>query len=90
MFIGCVNYYRDMWPRRAHILKPLTYQSGLKKRASIPWTDAMQQAFDKMHALMTANALAAYPDHNKRLDNYTDVSDLQLGVCIVQEGRPAA
>eukprot|EP00804_Cyclotella_cryptica_P008829 CCRYP_013048-RA/>CCRYP_013048-RA protein AED:0.42 eAED:0.42 QI:0/0/0/1/0/0/3/0/229 len=66
MYIGCVNYYRDMWPSRAHILKPLTDQSGLKKRAPIKWTDEMQQAFDKMRALMAADALAAYPDHNKR------------------------
>jgi hypothetical protein len=35
MFIVCVNYYRDMWPSHAHILKPLTDQSGLKKRALI-------------------------------------------------------
>jgi hypothetical protein len=68
MFIGCINYYRVMWPSRAHILKPLTDQSGLKKRASIPCTNAMQQAFDKIHALMAANALAAYPDHNKWFD----------------------
>ncbi len=31
MFIGCVNYYHDMWPSCAHILKPLTDQSSLKK-----------------------------------------------------------
>jgi hypothetical protein len=42
----------------------------------------MQQAFDKMRLLMAANALAAYPDHNKRFDVYTDASDFQLGACI--------
>jgi hypothetical protein len=25
MFNGCLTYYHDMWPRCAHILKPLTY-----------------------------------------------------------------
>jgi hypothetical protein len=79
-----------MWPRCAHILKPLTDQSGLKKRAPIKWTDEMQQAFDRMHLLMAADALAAYPDHKKRFDVYTDVSDFQLGTCIIQEGRSVA
>ncbi len=90
MFIGCVNYYCDMWPSHAHILKPLTDQSGLKKRAPIEWTDEMQKAFDKMCLLMAADALAAYPDHNKRFDVYTDASDFQLGTCIIQEGRLVA
>jgi hypothetical protein len=90
MFIGCINYYCDMWPSRAHVLKALTDQSGLKKRAPVKWTDEMQQAFDKMHLLMAADALAAYPDHNKRLNVYTDSSDFQLGACIIQEGRPVA
>ncbi len=90
MFIGCVNYYPDMWLSRAHILKPLTNQSGLKKRAPIKWTDDMQQAFDKMRLLMAADALAAYPNHNKQFDVYTDASDFQLGACIIQEGMPVA
>jgi hypothetical protein len=50
----------------------------------------MQQAFDRMHLLMAANALAAYPGHNKWFDVYTDASDFQLGACIIQEGRPVA
>jgi hypothetical protein len=90
MFIGCVSYYCDMWPSHAHILKPLTDQSGLKKRAPIKWADEMQQAFDIMCLLMAANALAAYPDPNKRFNVYTDVSDFQLGACIIQEGRLVA
>jgi hypothetical protein len=64
MFIGCVNYYCDMWPSRAHILKPLIHHSGLKEKAPIKWTDKMQKAFDIMCLLMPANALAAYSDHN--------------------------
>jgi hypothetical protein len=90
MFIGWVNYYCDMWPNCAHILKPSTDQSGLKKKAPIKWTDEMQKAFNKMHLLMAANALAAYPHHNKRFDVYTDASDFKLGACIIQEERPVA
>ena len=89
-FIGCVNFYRDMWPSRSHILAPLTACSGMKKNAILNWTPEMQQAFDKMRMLMAADALAAYPDHNKRFDIYTDSSDYQMGACIMQEGRPVA
>ncbi len=90
MFIGCVNYCYGMWPNLAHILKLLTDQSGLKKKAPIKWTDEMQQAFDKLHLLMAVNAFAAYPDHNVQFDLYTDASDFQLGACFIQEGRLVA
>ena len=79
-----------MWPSRAHILKLLTDHSGLKKKAPIKLTDDMQKVFDKTHLLMAADALAAYPNHNKWFEVYTDASDFQLGACIIQEGRPAA
>jgi hypothetical protein len=90
MFIGCIDFYCDMWPSRAHIIKPLTDHSGLNKKTSIKRIDKMQKAFDKMRLLMAANALAAYPNHNKWFDVYTDASDFQLGACIIQEGRPVA
>ena len=77
-FIGCVNYYHNMWPSCAHVLQPLTDQSSLMKGTPIQWTDAHQHAFDKMRQLMAADALAAYPDHNKWFEVYMDASDFQL------------
>ncbi len=68
----------------------MTDQSGLKKKAPIKWTEEIQKAFDKMCLLIADDALAAYPDHNKQFDIYTDTSDFQLGACVIQEGRPVA
>jgi hypothetical protein len=50
----------------------------------------MQKAFVKMCLLIAANALEAYPDHNKRFNIYTDASDFQLGAFIIQEGMLVA
>jgi hypothetical protein len=49
-----------------------------------------QKAFNKIRLLMAADALAAYPNHNKRFDIYSDATDFQLGACIIEEGRPVA
>ncbi len=43
-----------------------------------------------MHLLMAADAFAAYPNHNKWFNVYTDASDFQVGTWIIQEGRPVA
>jgi hypothetical protein len=50
----------------------------------------MQEAFNKMCFLMAADALFAYPDHNKRFDIYTDLFDYQMGACIMQGSHPVA
>ena len=93
MFIGAVNYYKEMWPSRAHILAPLTEKTGNdqpKDAKSLVWTDEMDEAFKKIKALIAADAFIAYPDHNKPFEIYTDASELQMGGVIMQEGRPVA
>jgi hypothetical protein len=61
MFIGCVKYYCDMWLSCAHILKPLTDQSGLKKKAPIKWTDEMQIHLKKCTCLWLPMLLQLIP-----------------------------
>ena len=46
----------------------------------------MQDEFNKMCLLMAADALSAYPDDNKRFAIFTNLSDDQMGACIMQEG----
>jgi hypothetical protein len=92
-FIGIMNYYRDMWLHRLHILAPLTAKTGAPKKGEKPppfqWTSEIQKAFDQMKVLMAADVLCAqYPDHNKPFHIFTDASDYQLGTYIMQESKP--
>jgi hypothetical protein len=43
-----------------------------------------------MKAIIAAETMLAYPDHNKPFEVYTDASDYQMGAAIIQEGRPVA
>jgi hypothetical protein len=40
-FIGMVNYYRDMWPQRSHLLAPLS--SLTSSTAKWDWTEQCQK-----------------------------------------------
>ena len=86
-FLGLVTYYRDMWPRRSHVLAPLTNLVGKKK---FVWGQEQRDAFAQMKALVIKDTMLAYPDHNLEFDVETDASDYQLGAVIKQNGIPVA
>ena len=87
-FIGMVNYYRDMWPKRSHYLAPLSTLTS--KNVKWEWTDVHQEAFENMKKLIAKETLLTYPDFNKPFEIHTDASDVQLGACISQDGKPVA
>ena len=86
-FLGAINHYRDMWPKRVHILSPLSEESGKK---IFRWTNKIDNTFKKMKAILSADALIANPNHNKPFHMYTDASDYHMGAVIMQDEKPVA
>ena len=87
-FMGLINYYRDMWVRRSHVLAPLSRL--LSKNVKWKWTAVEQQAFENVIKVVGKEVLLAYPNFSKPFEIYTDASHLQLGAVISQDGKPIA
>jgi hypothetical protein len=85
-FIGMVNYYRDVIPRRAGILTPLTAMCSPK--VTFKWTPMHHEAFEKIKRSLADAVTLAYPDLNLPFEIYTDASKDQLGAVISQRDRP--
>ena len=87
-FVGLCNYYRDLWPRRAETLAPLTRLCSKNKK--FVWTETEQKAFETMKSIIGKDILLAYPNFSQSFDIHTDASKTQLGAVISQNGRPIA
>ena len=83
-FIGMINFYRDFWKRRAHVLAPLTALTKTPKNTPIPWNEETEAAFNNIKALLIEEVLLYYPDPNKEFIIEPDASKKQLGATIYQ------
>ena len=87
-FIGMVNFYRDMWIHRSHVMAPLTQLTSTK--AKWKWEQKHQDAFNMTKKIIARETKLAFPDFSKPFNIHTDASNFQLGAVISQEGNPIA
>jgi len=102
--LGMIQYYRDLWEKRSHVLAPLSdlvgkyspnKKNGKKgKRKMTPpkfvWTEECDKAFTQIKKIVSREVMLAYPNFNKKFEIYTDASTKQLGAVITQDNRPIA
>ena len=80
--LGIIQYYRDMWLFRSHMLAPLTdlistkYLVSTKEKNNklhkIVWNSKYQKAFDEMKLLVSREVLLAYPRFDQPFEVYND------------------
>ena len=87
-FIGIVNYHRDMWIRRSHVLAPLATLTS--KKVKWKWGPEQAKAFAAAKKIIAREVLLAYPDFSKPFVIHTDASHYQLGAVISQDDKPIA
>ncbi|KAE9230137.1 hypothetical protein PF005_g3586 [Phytophthora fragariae] len=87
-FVGMVNFYSDMLPRRASVLVPLSRITSPSQ--SFRWSASEQAAFDAVKDALAKRVLLAFPENGHPFHLYTDASKVQLGAVITQVGQPLA
>ena len=88
--VGMVQYYRDMWKARSHIMEPLTDLSKGKKGKPITWLPKHEEAFQNVKKLILQGTLISYPNWEKPFIVHTDASNKQIGAVISQDNKPIA
>ena len=87
-FVRIVNYYREMWRKRAHTLSPLTKLCSTKVK--FKWADVENNSFIEMKKIVVRDVLLYYPKFSEKFIINTDANNTQLGEIISQNGKPIA
>ena len=86
--MGVMNYYRNMWSRRSHLLAPLTRLTSIKQ--IFKWTRVEQDVFEKIKRMVERDTLLTYPYFIETFKIHTDAISFQLGAVMSQKDKPIA
>ena len=73
--IVMVQYYRDMWPRRSHVLAPLKEAARGPKSGKILFNDALEESFKELKIMVSADTSLSYPYFTIHFTVNIDASD---------------
>ena len=84
-FIDVINYYRNVWPRRAHTLAHLTILTSIKRK--FKWMKVKKDSFGKIKRTVARNTLLNYPGFSETFKIHINASAFQFGAIISQKGK---
>ncbi|KAL4388638.1 hypothetical protein GQ457_09G019730 [Hibiscus cannabinus] len=87
-FLGLAGYYQRFVSGVSKMATPLT--KLLQKGIKYEWSDARQQAFEKLKEALTNAPVLIQPVSGKEFVVYSDASYVGLGSVLMQEGRVVA
>ena len=67
IFLGMMNFYRDLFLKRSHFLAPLNKLAS-KKGKDWYWGEAQQKGFELAEKMLTEHVTLAFPDFEKPFD----------------------
>ena len=81
-----VNFYRDLWEKRAHHIAPINDLTKNKKKGPIVWSPEAETAFENIKKIVAEDDMMHYPGFNQVFEIHTNSSDYQMGAIISQMG----
>jgi hypothetical protein len=72
-FLGMINYYKDMWRKRSHLILPLAALSS--KSVQFILTEQCQKSLEDIKKIVAQEVLLNYPSFSIPFDIFTDASE---------------